>query len=341
MATAPMTQDPSTLSVSSRRRLGQPIPHEGENGLFSQSWFPICLSSEVQSGQILGNDFLDGRVVVFRGQSGRAQVLSAYCPHVGSDLSVGDVQGDTIRCAFHHWQYDQNGVCVKTGVGDQPPPGACLFKFPTAERYGLIWAFNGETPVFDLPDFPYPDDELELKIEAFDELMPVDPWVICCNTPDIQHIKALHGVTFDQEDPDEDIKWTDHSMLYDFKGRHANGEPIAYQVGIFGTSIFYQSSVFDGRWFGCLAPFGLPKPSHTKTYMLIVIRKSDGDAASNKAFLEFAMDLEKKVVSEDIPILQTIRFQPGTLTQSDKALAKFFQYLRSYPRAHPSAEFIV
>lgn len=340
MATGFVAHASPTPSLSPRRRLGQPIPAEGENGLFSQSWFPICLSSEVPKGQILGADFLDGRVVVFRGQSGMAHVLSAYCPHVGSDLSVGDVQGETIRCAFHHWQYDQNGVCVKTGVGDPPPPGACLFKFPTAERYGLIWAFNGETPLFELPDFPYPDDELELKIEAFDQLMPVDPWVICCNTPDLQHIKALHGITFDQADPDEHIEWTEHSMLYDFKGHHANGEPIVYRVGIFGTSIFYQSSVFDGRWFGCLAPFGLPKPGYTKTYMLVVAHKSDGDAASNRAFLEFAMNLEKKVVSEDVPILQTIRFKPGTLTKSDKALSKFFQYLRRYPRAHPSAEFI-
>lgn len=231
-------------------------------------------------------------------------------------------------------------VCVKTGIGDEPPPGACLFTFPTRERYGLIWAFNGETPAFDLPDFPYPDEELELKIEAFDKLRPVDPWVICCNTPDLQHMKALHGVTLDQKDPDKDIEWTDHSMLYDFKGRHANGEAIEYQVGIVGTSIFYQSSVFDGRWFGCMAPFGLPNPGQTKTYMLIVVRKSDGDAKSNEAFLDFAMDLEKKVVSEDVPILQTIRFRPGMLTKSDKALGRFFKYLRSYPRAHPSAEFI-
>ncbi len=100
-------------------------------------------------------DFLDGRVIVFRGSSGTAQVSSAYCPHLGADLSVGDVQGDTVRCAFHHWQYDRNGVCVKTGIGDPPPPGACLFTFPTAEKHGLIWAFNGEEPLFAIPDFPY------------------------------------------------------------------------------------------------------------------------------------------------------------------------------------------
>lgn len=330
----------SSPVVARRRLLGRPIPAEGENGVFTQSWFPLCLSSEVSPGQVIGMDFLDGRVIVFRGSRGTVQVLSAYCPHLGADLSVGDVQGDTVRCAFHHWQYDHNGVCIRTGIGDPPPPGACLFTFPTAERHGLIWAFNGEKPLFAIPDFPYPDDELVTKVEAFDTILPVDPWVICCNTPDIQHIKALHGITFDQTDPDEDIEWTDHSMLYDFKGRHANGEPIEYRVGIIGTSIFYQSSVFNGRWFGFIAPFGLPRPGQCTTYMIIAARKADGDVAANEAFLNFAMDLEKKVVSEDVPIIQTIHFKPGTLTKSDKALSKFLQYLRNFPRAHPSAEFI-
>ena len=26
----------------------------------------------------------------------------------------------------------------------------------------LVWAFNGDEPLFDLPSFPYPDDELEI-----------------------------------------------------------------------------------------------------------------------------------------------------------------------------------
>ncbi len=341
MSSAVSFPNASASSPSTRRRvLGRSIPAEGEHGLFSQSWFPLCLTSEVPVGKVLGVDFLDGRVIIFRDTHGVAHVLSAYCPHLGADLSVGDVQDNTVRCAFHHWQYDHDGVCVKTGIGDPPPPGACLFKFPTAEKHGLIWAFNGEEPWFDIPDFPYPDEELVVKVAAFDALLPVDPWVICCNTPDLQHIKALHNVTFDQADPDEEIEWTDHSMLYDFKGKHANGEPIEYRVGIYGTTIFYQSSVFDGRWFGFLAPFGLPRPGRTKTYMIVAARKADGDAEANETFLNFALDLEKKVVREDVPIMQTIHFKPGTLTRSDKALAKFLQYLRDYPRAHPSAEFI-
>ncbi len=340
MSVESLSRRQSGVEHSRRRVLGRLIPAEGHDGVFTQSWFPLCLSSDVAVGHVIGVDFLDGRVIVFRGTSGTAQVLSAYCPHLGADLSVGDVQGDTVRCAFHHWQYNQDGICVKTGVGDPPPPGACLFKFPTAEQHGLIWAFNGEAPLFNIPDFPYPAEELVTKVEAYEQLLPIDPWVICCNTPDIQHIKALHGITFDQHDPDEEIEWTDHSMLYDFKGRHANGEPIEYRVGIFGTSIFYQSSVINGRWFGFIAPFALPRPGQTKTFLIIAARKADGDTASTEAFLHTVMELEKKVISEDVPIMQTIHFKPGVLTKSDKALGKFLQYLRVFPRAHPSAEFI-
>ena len=42
-------------------------------------------------------------------------------------------------------------VVSPPGPGDPPPPAARLFRFPTAERYGLIWAFNGEQPLFEIP----------------------------------------------------------------------------------------------------------------------------------------------------------------------------------------------
>jgi nitrite reductase/ring-hydroxylating ferredoxin subunit len=323
-----------------RRQLGAPLPREGENGLFSESWFPICLSREIPAGKILGADFLDGRVVAYRGANGEARVMSAYCAHVGADLSVGDIQGDTIRCAFHHWRYDGNGVCVATKVGDPPPPAACLFKFPACERHGIVFAYNGEHPRFEVPDFPYPDSELMMNVSAFPQITPTDPWVLSCNTPDMQHIKALHGVTFDQEDPHDSVEWTDHSMLYDFKGRHAKGQPIEYRIGIFGNNIFYQSGTIEGRWFGAMTPFGLPRPGQTRVFAIIAARKDEGDEASTAAFLRAVTQLEMEVVGEDIPIVNTIHFRPGTLTRSDRTLARFFQYLRDYPRCHPSADFI-
>jgi len=330
----------SEARIPRRRQLGAPLPHEGENGLFSESWFPICLSREIPAGKIFGADFLDGRVVAYRGANGEARVMSAYCAHVGADLSVGDIQGDTIRCAFHHWRYDGNGVCIATKVGDPPPPAACLFKFPTCERYGIVFAYNGEHPRFAVPEFPYPESALMMTTSVLPQITPTDPWVLSCNTPDMQHIKALHGVTFEQEDPHDSVEWTDHSMLYDFKGRHANGEPIDYRIGIYGNNIYYQSGTIEGRWFGAMTPFGLPRPGQTRVFAVIAARKDEGDDASTAAFLRAVTELEMKVVGEDIPIVNTIHFRPGTLTRSDRTLARFFQYLRDYPRCHPSADFI-
>jgi phenylpropionate dioxygenase-like ring-hydroxylating dioxygenase large terminal subunit len=338
-ARGPMEEKTLSQAGGRRRLLSRPVPAEGDGGVFSQSWFPVCMARELPESGVLGAPFLDGRVVVFRGESGAAQVLSAYCPHLGADLAVGKVVGDTLRCAFHHWQYDRQGICVKTGAGDPPPPDACLFKFPTVERYGIIWAFNGERPHFEIPSFPYPDDELIFKIEVQEGLLNVDPWVVCCNTPDINHIRVVHGISFDEE-PNENIEWTDHSMLYDFKGRHSNGMPIVFRVGIYGTTIFYQSSVVDGRWYGYIAPFGMPVPGKTRAYYVLAVRRSEHDDASAQAALSFAMTLQTQVLTEDIPIMDTIHFRPGTLTRSDKALARFFEYLRAFPRSHPSAEFI-
>src|SRR5436189_185947 len=80
-----------------------------------------------------------------------ASVLSAYCRHLGTDLARGDVIGDDIRCGFHYWQFGEDGRCSHIPVCDRIPDDAGLFKFPTAESLGLIWAFNGTEATYDVP----------------------------------------------------------------------------------------------------------------------------------------------------------------------------------------------
>ncbi|WP_439815033.1 Rieske 2Fe-2S domain-containing protein [Zavarzinia sp. CC-PAN008] len=333
---------PRTLPVAERRgrESARPLPAEGENGVFTQSWWPVCLAEEVAAAQVKGFGFLDGRVVVFRTAAGKATVMSAYCPHLGADLAVGEVVDDTVRCAFHHWRYDATGACVATLIGDPPPPRACLFVFPTIEKYGLIWAFNGTEPHYELPDFPVPHADLEFRTFRIDGSLPVDPWIVCANTPDIQHIKALHGIRFAQEDPHDEVEWTPHSMYYNFTGYHKQGEPIDNRVGIVGTSLYYQHTLFNGQWFGFLAPFGMPSPGETVVYMVVAARRDMGPPEAVGQFLDFISELETQIVMEDWPIMRTIRFAPAHLTKSDRTLARFFQYMRDYPRAHPSAPFI-
>lgn len=97
-----MTTAYVTFASSQKTALRKPILiAEREDSLFSQSWFPVCLTTEVPVGTIIGRDFLDGRVIVYRGQDGVARIQSAYCPHLGADLWVGKLVEDRVHCTFH------------------------------------------------------------------------------------------------------------------------------------------------------------------------------------------------------------------------------------------------
>jgi phenylpropionate dioxygenase-like ring-hydroxylating dioxygenase large terminal subunit len=318
------------------KRMSNPVPAEGEDGLFTQTWWPVAWSTDVAPGQVIGRDFLDGRIVVFRGANGKAVATSAYCPHVGADLAVGEVIGDNIRCAFHHWQYDQTGKCVKTGIGDKPPKGACLFVFPILERYGIIWVFNGEKPLFDMVSLPIPDDELVMgpAYEAY--TINCDPWVFSANTPDMQHIKVLHKVTFNGEDPHKLVKWSKFGFEYTYKGIDQGGVLTDYTLGIQGTNIFFRYGMYEDFWRGSIAGFALPRPGKLMMYSINLVPKGP-NAEKN---LETATWLSNRTLSEDRDIMNTLHYKPGHLTRGDTSLSKFLNYLRKYPRAHPSAEFI-
>ena len=173
---ASVSDGTGALARAPRRRIRNPVPPEGEGG-FSQTWFPICHGADVAAGEVIGRGFLDGRVVVMRGQA----VLSAYCPHLGADLALGTVTSDHLRCAFHYFRFDADGRCVATGVGDPVPKHAQLFKFPTLERHGIVWAFNGDEASWDLPTFDESEGPLVWRHYPTVTLH-CDPWTVIANT---------------------------------------------------------------------------------------------------------------------------------------------------------------
>ncbi|MBW4721451.1 Rieske 2Fe-2S domain-containing protein [Saccharothrix obliqua] len=321
-----------------RRRLVTPPPAEGADGLFSQTWYPICLSDELTGGKPVGVDFLGGRVVVFRGPGGRAQVLSAYCVHVGADLSVGEVVDDRLRCRFHHWSYDVDGRCTGTGIGDPVPEGARLFRFPTAEKYGVVWAFNGLRPLFELPDLPHPADRLVLRASAFPRSLPSDPWVITAQTLDLQHFSQQHEFGL-LTDPSTTVRRTAHSMGCDLDLRLRDGADFRVRADIHGTNIYWQTGTLDGRWFCWITGVGLPRPQESvSTFICGTVRGDDDDEAQR--FLDTATGVMMSLLDDDAAVLSTIHYRPGLLTESDETLRGFLDYLNGIPRAHPSADFL-
>ncbi len=334
--------DTARTSPRVRRRLTNPVPMEGDNGLYSQSWFPLCLSTDVKIGERIGRDFLGGRVVIFRGDNGKPRVFSAYCPHVGADLSVGFVVGNNIQCAFHKWEFDQDGWAAKTGVGDAVPKSACLFSFPVIERYGLIWAFNGEEPLFDMIEFEYPDDELEYS--AFEiGVYNCDGWVFAANTPDMQHTKAVHMLKFLHPDPHDQIQWEQYGFRMKLEAIHQLGEEIKWNAGIRGTSIFMQEGLVNDWWMGVVSGFSCPRPGEHVVFTTVLVKKSDGTAEGDrltKEHLDYGVWLLSRTAEEDKDILNSIHYMPGALTKGDKSLARYLEMMRNFPRANPAKDFL-
>jgi phenylpropionate dioxygenase-like ring-hydroxylating dioxygenase large terminal subunit len=341
---AEILTDAAPEAAVPRARVRHPVPREGENGLYTQSWFPVCRSDEVAPGAVIGRPFLGGRVIVWRGADGIARVTSAYCLHVGADLSLGSVHGNDVRCPFHHWEYGPDGRCTRTGIGDPPPGRARLFTFPVREKYGLVFAFNGETPLFELADLDFPDSECVWRISALP--MRIDPWMFCANVPDFQHFIPVHRTLRDDIGHYERIHWSQYGLSFAFTAfpNLGRGGRIPFRVSVEGTSMIYvQTALPDGTWVGTFAAMTLPRAGETDCYIVVVIRRGDGSEdtrAAEEALLSSLTGRFIAMAKEDQELLSTAHYVPGTLTRQDEALARYMSMLRSWPRANPAAEWI-
>src|SRR5690349_4142589 len=129
---------------------------------YPNGWFRVAYSHEVKRGAIKRIDALGQELIVFRGDDGRAAVLDAHCPHLGADLSAGGrVDGNTVVCPFHSWQFAADGRCTKIPYCEKIPKKAATRAWPTCEKDGVIYFHHhaeGHAPAFAVPDGPFRSD---------------------------------------------------------------------------------------------------------------------------------------------------------------------------------------
>ena len=136
-------------------------------GLDPNHWYAVEYDRAIRPGQVVATTFWNRPIALYRGADGRLRALEDRCAHRQLPLSLGEVTGCTLTCAYHGWSYGEDGTLV--GVPHdrfgRPLPSLRIHAYPVEVRYGLIWVFPGDPAL--APYRPIPEVA---------ELEGQDPW---------------------------------------------------------------------------------------------------------------------------------------------------------------------
>lgn len=121
------------------------------------TWYVAAWSDEVGE-RPLARRILGRPVVLFRGAGGRAAALDDCCPHRLAPLSLGEVDGDWLRCGYHGLAFDCAGTCQDVPGQDNIPRWARVRSYVLAEKWNLAWIWMGDPAAADpalIPDCPW------------------------------------------------------------------------------------------------------------------------------------------------------------------------------------------
>lgn len=304
---------------------------------YHRCWYPVMLSDAVPRGGRVGLEFCDDRIVVYRGEDGVVRAAIPYCPHMGADLGVGDVVGNDLRCAFHHWQFGPDGTCTKIPSGDRIPSSARLTTLPTEERRGVVWVFLGLTPLYPIPDFVEWDEET-ITCRTFEvpfaEPLRVDPWIFATNAFDYQHLRVLHHSPIEADT--SSLVLNEYSIESGFAIQNEHGGALDLNnLKLFGTNCLVSHGSREGYLTQHLAA-GVPLGSSGTKFFVHVTAPAAGVDGRTGSDVEHDLDALQKMhtqlMNEDLPVLNTLRPGRNMLVKSDRVLARYLRYARDYPR---------
>ena len=123
-------------------------------------WHPVCTRKEIEAATESENRPLAVRLlgenIVVAEIDGRAVAFPDRCLHRSTKLSVGCVESEGLRCAYHGWLYDAEGACIEIpAMPDRPiPNGFRLTRYDAAFAYDLLWVRLDSSAGTSIPGCP-------------------------------------------------------------------------------------------------------------------------------------------------------------------------------------------
>ncbi|MDQ1644015.1 MAG: 3-ketosteroid 9alpha-monooxygenase subunit [Cryptosporangiaceae bacterium] len=109
---------------------------------FARGWHCLGLSARFREDGPHAVEAFGTKLVVFAGAGGALHVLDAYCRHMGGDLTMGSVKGDSVACPFHDWRWGGDGRCTQVPYAQRVPPRARTRAWTVLEENGQLFVWN-------------------------------------------------------------------------------------------------------------------------------------------------------------------------------------------------------
>ncbi|NLA34385.1 MAG: Rieske (2Fe-2S) protein [Actinobacteria bacterium] len=320
------------------------VPGADPRPPFPRSWYAVARLADLAAGAVIERTVCGNDLVVFRTESGRVAVLSAYCPHLGANLARGGtVVGEAIRCPFHSLRWSPEGRCVGSEYPNNPEYPVGLPSFQTIERFGFVFAWfdpDGGAPTYDIPDL-----ELDGWTDPIVATIPIATHVetIHENGVDSVHFDVVHG--FPLSEPRHEERGTSFHSEFHF------ATPNFLRAGPSEITTFFDTETHGLGYAHSLNTAGAvglqyrvlllttpTRANHTDfTTVTMVRRPAEGELIAGVPADEVGEFMHRGAVGgvqQDVPIWEGLRYmERPRLVKGDGPIGRFRHWATQF---HPA-----
>jgi phenylpropionate dioxygenase-like ring-hydroxylating dioxygenase large terminal subunit len=303
-----------------------------------EGWYWAIPSRELKKGKIKHLRVMGKDLAVYRGESGEPYILDAHCPHMGAHLAEGRVEGESVRCFFHHWKFSGSGELQDIPCREKLHLKVKTNSYDVKEHYGMIWIWVGDQTAQELPEVP------ELKGLEVDFLhgtpftKACHPNVMMINAIDANHFSSVHHlpvklnlepkilntrtIQFNNTTNVPTHKWWSRLIGSFYKG------PLTYSMCYFNSNTGTVTIGPDFLHFHIMFAIRQNDEGCAEGQTILVTKKRRGLSGRiiNSILLQLTRVVGNYFAKGDTEVFKTIKFNFKNPIAEDHAIIRFIQH---------------